>query len=66
MTPAKKTTLSLMLRKALRLVMAFGFSMAITRSQIMFEVLDKTDGKFTKQVNRIALELADDLMARTA
>lgn len=45
---------------------AYGFAVAIAKSQAMFEVLDRTDGKFTSQVNRVAYELADDFLARAA
>lgn len=44
--------------------LAKSFAVAIAGSQIMFEVLDKTDGQFTSQVNRIAFELADNFMSR--
>lgn len=46
--------------------LAKAFAVQIAGSQIMFEVLDRTDGKFTSQVNRIAFELADDFMRRAA
>jgi hypothetical protein len=45
---------------------ALKFATAITGSTIIFEVLDKTDGKFTSQVNRVAFELADDFVRRAA
>jgi hypothetical protein len=45
---------------------AYGFAVAIAGSTIIFEVLDRTDGKFTTQVGRVAFELADDFMRRAA
>lgn len=45
---------------------ALAFATAIAGSTIIFEVLDKTDGKFTSQVVRIAYELADQHIARGA
>ena len=45
---------------------ALAFAVAIAGSQIMFEVLDKTDGVFTGQVIRVAYELADKFVARGA
>jgi hypothetical protein len=46
--------------------LAFGFAVAIAGSTIIFEVLDKTDGKFTSQVIRVAYEMADEFMRRSA
>lgn len=45
---------------------ALAFATAIAGGQIMFEVLDRTDGLFTGQVIRIAFELADKFVARAA
>lgn len=45
---------------------ALAFAVAIAGSQIMFEVLDRTDGLFSSQVVRIAYELADRHIARGA
>ena len=45
---------------------AYGYAVAIAGSTIIFEVLDKTDGKFTSQVNRVAFEMADDFVRRAA
>ena len=45
---------------------ALAFAQAIAGSQIIFEVLDKTDGVFTGQVIRVAFELADKFVARSA
>lgn len=45
---------------------ALKFAAAITGSTIIFEVLDKTDGKFTSQVNRVAFEQAEDFVRRSA
>jgi hypothetical protein len=45
---------------------ALAFATAIAGSQIIFEVLDKTDGVFTGQVIRIAFEMADKFVARSA
>lgn len=45
---------------------ALAFAVAIAGSQIMYEVLEKTDGMFTGQVIRIAYELADKHVARGA
>lgn len=42
--------------------LAKAFAVQIAGSQIMFEVLDRTDGKFTSQVNRISFELANGHM----
>jgi hypothetical protein len=44
--------------------LAKAFAVQIAGSTIIFEVLDKTDGKFTSQVNRVAFEMADDFMRR--
>ena len=46
--------------------LAFGFAVAIAGSTIIFEVLDKTDGLFTSQVVRVAFEMADAFMRRSA
>lgn len=43
---------------------ALAFATAIAGSQIMFEVLDRTNGKFTGQVIRVAFEMADKYVAR--
>lgn len=45
---------------------ALAFATAIAGGQIMFEVLDRTDGVFTGQVVRVAFELADKFVARGA
>ena len=45
---------------------ALAFATAIAGSQIIFEVLDKTDGMFTSQVIRIAFEMADRYIARAS
>lgn len=45
---------------------ALAFAQAIAGSQIIFEVLDKTDGVFTGQVVRVAFEMADKFVARSA
>lgn len=45
---------------------ALQFAVAIAGSSIIFEVLDKTDGMFTGQVNRIAFEMAEDFVRRAA
>jgi hypothetical protein len=45
---------------------ALQFAAAIAGSTIIFEVLDKTDGLFTRQVNRIAFEMAEDHVRRAA
>lgn len=45
---------------------ALAFAQAIAGSQIIYEVLDRTDGVFTSQVIRIAYELADKHIARGA
>jgi len=42
------------------------FAAAIAGSTIIFEVLDKTDGMFTRQVVRIAFEMADKFIERSA
>jgi hypothetical protein len=43
---------------------ALAFATAIAGSTIIFEVLDKADGQFTSQVNRVAFEMAEDFMRR--
>ena len=45
---------------------ALKFAAAIAGSTIIFEVLDKTDGKFTSQVNRVAFEMATDFVLKAA
>lgn len=45
---------------------ARGIVQAIAGSTIVFEVLDKTDGLYTGQLVRIALEITDKLMEATA
>jgi hypothetical protein len=43
---------------------ALAFATAIAGGQIMFEVLDRTDGLFTNQVIRVAFEMADKFIDR--
>lgn len=43
---------------------ALRFAEAIAGSQIIFEVLDQTDGLFTSQVIRVAFEMADKYIER--
>lgn len=45
---------------------ALKFAVSIAGSTIIYEVLDKADGKFTTQVNRVAFEMADDFIRRSA
>jgi hypothetical protein len=45
---------------------ALQFATAIAGGQIMFEVLDRTDGVFTNQVIRVAFEMAEKFVARSA
>jgi hypothetical protein len=45
---------------------ALAFATAIAGSQIIFEVLDRTDGMFTSQVIRVAFEMADKFVERSA
>jgi len=45
---------------------ALAFAQAIAGSTIIFEVLDKTDGLYTSQVIRIAFEMADRYIDRSA
>jgi hypothetical protein len=45
---------------------ALAFATAIAGSQIIFEVLDRTDGQFTGQVIRVAFEMADKFIAQGA
>jgi hypothetical protein len=45
---------------------ALAFATAIAGSTIIFEVLDKTDGMFTSQVIRVAFEMADRFVERSA
>ncbi len=53
-------------QKKERNVAALQFATAIAGSTIIFEVLDKADGMFTGQVNRIAFEMAEDFVRRSA
>jgi hypothetical protein len=46
--------------------LAARFAVAIAGTTVIFEVLDKTDGVFTSQVNRVAFEMADNFMRRAA
>ena len=39
-------------------------AVAIAGATMIFEVLDKTDGVYTSQVNRVAFEIADNFMSR--
>lgn len=68
MTTAKKAQATRLTaeQKKERNERAYGFAVAIAGGQVMFEVLDKTDGAFTSQVNRVAFELADNFMVRSA
>jgi hypothetical protein len=43
---------------------ALAFATAIAGSQIIYEVLNQADGKFTGQVIRVAFELADKFVVR--
>jgi hypothetical protein len=45
---------------------ALKFATAIAGSTIIFEVLEKTDGIYSRRVNKIAFELAEDFVRRTA
>lgn len=38
----------------------------ITKTTVIYQVLDQTDGAYTGQVNRVAFEMADQYMARAA
>lgn len=53
-------------QKKERSELAARFAVAIAGASVIFEVLDKTDGVYTSQVNRVAFELADNFIGRTA
>lgn len=48
-----------------RRALASGIVEAIAGSTIVFEVLDKTDGLYTGQLVRVALEITDKLIGAT-
>lgn len=62
---ATKTKAPSAAQKKERDELAARFAVAIAGTTVIFEVLDKTDGVFTSQVNRVAFEMANNFMSRT-